>query len=167
MNFVPVSFVDASYCTAAYTTRYRARLQPSLDGEMEAIQLMRDGKPSSILGEWKSAKALLSKVRNAAAPFMKGKPAVLESANIISIGVDKALSWKKPDPGGPWAMLTLLPSPGAVLISGTEMHLPPVGQLTLISRDSFFSIVNTGPVPVVFLNVEARMPDADVPMEPD
>lgn len=157
--FQPVSFIDAANATAGYVTRFKVRLAPSLDGELDAIQLVKDGKPLPILGEWKSAKNLLSKVRNAAAPLLGGKPAVLENAAVVSLGVGKWLSWKMPDPGGPWGVMTMLPSPGASLISGVVNHQPPVGQLTLLSRDLPFSAVNVGPVPYVFLWLEARMPD--------
>lgn len=153
VNFAPLNFIDASRMTASYVTKYKVQLK---DGEI----ILRDGgKDLPVLGEWKSAKNVLSTIRSSAAPLLDGKPAFIEGAKLVSLGVNERRDWDDPPKSpGAWLWLSLLPSPAAMLFSGIESHNPPVGQLTAVARNQPFAAINLGRVPAVFLVLDARAP---------
>lgn len=154
MNFSTIGFIDASQATARYVTQFKARL----DGD--TIMLRQDAKDLPILGEWKSAKNLIAKVSNAAAPFLGGKPAVINMAQIFTLVPNEREDWAYVQLEGVRAYLPLLPSPGAMLFCGIEGCNPPVGQLTAVTaRHLPFSILNLGPVAASWLIVDAALPE--------
>lgn len=155
MNFTQIAFVDASSCTANYVKQFRAR---SRDG---TIFLRRDGKDELILGEWSSAKNLLTKVSNAAAPYLGNKPAKIIMAKIFTLVPNEREEWGKPQQEGVRAWLNLLPSPGAMLFSGIEGFNPAVGWLTVVNSRPIFSAVNLGDNAAVWLVVDVEMPKPD------
>lgn len=155
MNFTSIAFVDASQATAGYVKQFRARSQ---DG---TIFLRRDGKDESILGEWKSAKGLLTKVSNAAAPYLNGKPGKIVMAKVFTLVPNEREEWGKPQQEGVRAWLNLIPSPGAMLFSGIESANPPVGMLTVVNARPIFSAINLGDNAAVWLVVDVELPKAD------
>ena len=131
--------------------QFRARTE---DG---TIFLRRDGKDEPILKEWKSAKNLLTKVANAAAPYLGNKPANIIMAKIFTLVPNEREDWNVPRTEGVRAWLNLLPSPGAMLFSGIEGMNPPVGALTVINRRPIFSAVNLGPCAATWLVLDAEL----------
>lgn len=152
-NFQALCFVDGSSCTARYVTQFKARL----DGD--TIMLRSVAKDLPILGEWKSAKNLLAKISNAAAPFLGGKPALINMAQIFTLVPNEREEWGYINADGVRAYLPLLPSPGAMLFSGIEGCNPPVGMLTAIVSKAPFSMINLGPCAATWLVVDAAVPE--------
>jgi hypothetical protein len=152
-NFQSLCFIDSSSATARFVTQFKARMQG------DTLMLRQHQKDLPILEEWKSAKNLLTKVSNAAAPFLNGKPAVINMAQIFTLVPNEREDWQYIQPEGIRAYLPLLPSPGAMLFCGIEGCNPPVGQLTVIASPSLpFSILNLGPVAATWLVLDAAFP---------
>lgn len=153
MNFQSLAFVDGSACAARYVTQFKARL------EGDTIMLRSGGKDLPILKEWKSAKNLITKISNAAAPFLDGKPAKINTAYIYTLVPNEREEWGYLQPDGIRAYLPLLPSPNAMLFSGIEGANPPVGMLTVVNRAQPFSALNLGPVAATWMIVDAAIPE--------
>lgn len=151
MNFTPIAFLDTSFCSAGYVTRYKARLVN------DEISLRRDGKDQSILKEWKSAKNLIARVRNVGG----ARPANIINARIVCLPPGETHPWEFPDSPGIRGWLNLIPSPGAALFSGVEAANPPVGQLVIVSQTVPFSCLNLGPVAAVWMVFDAEIPAAE------
>lgn len=150
MNFQPVCFIEASQATAAYVKQFRARLKD------DKIEWRSGDQDLAILGEWKSAKRLLSKIEQALVGIQEC--ARVTDALIYALAPNTWQDWHTPDHTNVRAWLSLLPSPGAMLFSGLEAHNPPVGQLTVVSRAVPFSVVNLGPCAAVWLVLDVDLP---------
>jgi len=71
VNFSPIAFIDAATARRP-TSRNFGISWSSLRKALTVWPLRTDGKDEPILKDWKSARALLSKVRNAPAQMLKG-----------------------------------------------------------------------------------------------
>lgn len=183
-NFVSVGFIDASMMTATLLTRHKAlfeadtRRQEHLASphhDTQSILLRGPKSPSAenwledvpqvdlpALSEWKTAKALLARIKNAVAPLNDNKPGILGKAMIVSLKPNGFVDWHVDE--GSYAEthhrlhLCLVPSPGAWLYSGGEAFSPPVGLLTGVNNRVLHSALNTGPTARIHLIVDVRKP---------
>ncbi len=159
MNIVPLGFLDIATFAATYVQKYRAREHPLILRGM-------GGDATVILNEWKSAKALLTRVKNAAAPFFGGVPAELGGVYLDTL---------RPGESVPWAadeseyrrdyhdiVVCILPSPGAWVYCGGESAVLPWGQVTAINRAAMTSEVNFGPSSRTNLVIGVKRPDRAV-----
>lgn len=166
MSLHALRFVDASRMTAMYVVKFAERANAGLlplrdvkDGETEASDL-------PILKEWKSARALLTQIRNEAAGYFDGHVPTLGKAWLEIL---------PPMAGTPWSLeagdyadthvrtrTCLIPSPAALSFAGPAT--PPqnllVGVVHIVDHRQLCSEVNLGEHTRVHLVVDVRVPDA-------
>lgn len=187
MNFRALAFLDTSVCTATLVNKYRdawgqntqrQTTAGSPHHDTQAIFLRGPQNPTvenwfedipqvdyPILKEWKSARALLARIKDAVQPLFPNSSIVLGKAMIVRLKVGGYVDWHVDE--GDYAKvhdrahLCLLPSPGAFLYSGGETAQPAVGMLTYMNNRVPHSALNMGPVPRVHLIVDVRKPDPD------
>lgn len=165
MTIQPLGFIDTSQFTAMFllgkTQKARTedgilRLRDLKDGEVDASDL-------PIMKEWGSARALLSRLRAAAASFFDGKTPELGRAWVEVL---------PPGIGTPWESETgdyadqhvrtrtcLVPGSGAISYSGASYASLSVGVVNQIDHRSLCSEVNLGDYARVHLVVDVRVPD--------
>ncbi len=186
-NIVPLAFLDTSQFTATLVNKYRdqfgkdprrEKTAGSPHHDTQSILLRGPAKPTAqnwfedieqvdypILKEWKSARNLLSRIKNAAAPFLKGQPAVLGKVMIVQLKPHGVVDWHVDE--GEYAAahyrthLCLIPSPGAFVYSGPEMANLPVGQLTFFENRVLHCATNFGDFARTHLIVDVRRPEDD------
>ena len=161
----PVGFLDVSTFTARFILNYRQRLSddPAYPG-VQTIMLRSVAGAEPILKEWKSAREVLERLRNAVAPFLGGKPAVLGKAMVASLKPGGWTDWAHSDDeyaqGHLRLYVNMIPSPLAFIYSGGEAQNPLVGQITLFEQQALHSEINLGAVARVSLIVDVKRPVA-------
>lgn len=161
MNIAPIAFVDTWSFASTLFARYKDRFVGD-HHSMTMLPLRSEEGPLPILSEWKSAKALLSKIRTAAAPFMDGKAADLGAAALIHMKPGGFMEWTWE--GGEYAQahcrfhLCVVPAPGCAIYSGGESGVLPVGMLTYVNRLVLHSAVNHSDTPAIHLVVDLQKP---------
>ena len=180
MNFQPIALLDVTQFQGYLFTKYRDRWR-ALDREpgwgdasvillrapantaLDAWQLDADHVDDPVLAEWKSAKALLNRVRNAASGALGGKPADLGKALIVSLKPGGHIPWHLDE--GEYAErhtrfhLAISSNPAAWLLSGADRWQPGVGGLVWVNHRVLHSEVNFGDFPRIHLVVDVRKPD--------
>ena len=187
MNFRPLAFLDTQYVTATLVSKYRdawgreiqrQTAAGSPHHDTQAIFLRGPQNPTvenwfedipqvdyPILKDWKSARAILARIKDAIQPLFPDRPIILGKAMVVRLKVGGFVDWHVDE--GEYAKvhdrahLCLLPSPGAWLYSGGEVAQPPVGQLTYFNNRVPHSALNMGPVARTHLIVDVRKPSAD------
>ena len=154
----PICFLDVWAFSAALFTKHKDKFGG--DHHSAAILPLRSEEGAlAILGEWRTARALLSRIRVAAAPIMEGRSGTLGAAAVVQLRPGGFVEWSA-DPQAPPAFhLCIVPSPDAVLYCGGQSAVLPVGQLTYLNRRLLWSAVNFGPTPAIHLVVDVRGPD--------
>lgn len=165
MSIQPLGFIDTSAFTARFLTGKTQKertengvltLRDVKDGDTVATDL-------AILKEWGSARAILSRLRNAAAPFFDGVTPVLGRAWVEILPPGAGTPWEADF--GDYADLhvrtrtCLIPSPGALSHSGQAFATLMVGIVNLIDHKALCSEVNHGEHARVHLVVDVRVPD--------
>ena len=166
MNITQIGFLDVSACTATFVRLYREKLKPDASYEGAETLLLRGAESDSpLLKEWASARKLLARLKNEAAPFLNGKPAVLGKAMIVSLKPGAFTPWRYDD--SDYAQdhlrlyINLIPTPQAYIYSGGETANPPVGSVTFFNTQVLHSEINLGPCNRVSLIVDVKRPDQD------
>jgi hypothetical protein len=158
-----IGFIETAQMTARWVLKYHEQARDGvlklrdLDGEGEAVDL-------PILKEWRSAKALLSRLRASAAPFFQG------------VAPDIGKAWIEVVPplsGTPWTNETgdyadqhvrtrtcLVPSPNALSYSGVASAVLLVGIVTTVDHRLMCSEVNHGEYARTHLIVDVKIPSA-------
>lgn len=165
MTIQPLGFLDTSTMMAMYVVKHAKevgngilRLRDFKDDDTEATDL-------PILREWKSARAVLARIRSSAAPFFEGHTPVLGRAWIEIV---------PPQSGTPWSSdsddyaeahrrtrTCLIGGPGAMSYSGgTTANLLP-GMVNLVDHRALCSETNSGEYPRVHLIVDVKVPVED------
>lgn len=159
MNIRPLTFVDSWAFASILHGRYKDRFTGSAPGYSVLTLRDHDG-PLPILAEWKSAKALLSRIANAASPIFGGEVPDLGVAELVKISAGGVIPWNAEEPSE-WVSLALciVPAPGAWLYSGGEAAVLPVGQLTIVRRDLLHSAINLSNHPSITLVLRVRKTD--------
>ena len=159
-HIVPLEFIDTWAFSAALFARHKDRFTGD---HLAMLPLRSQGGPLPILSEWKSAKALLSKVRNAAAPLLGGKAGVLGEAALVRLAPGGYMEWTCETSEYALAHhrlhLCVVPAPGCCVLSGGESGVLPVGMLTYVNRSVLHSAVNFSDTPCIHLIVDVRAPD--------
>lgn len=186
-NFRPLAFLDTSTFTATLVNKYRDEwgkntqrqaFAGSPHRDTNSILLRGPQNPTvenwfedipqvdyPILKDWKSARALLARIKDAVQPILGETKAVLGKVMVVRLKVGGHVDWHVDQ--GEYAAkhdrthLCLLPSPGAWLYSGGEQYQPPVGQLTWFNNAVVHSALNMGPVARVHLICDIRKPDPE------
>lgn len=159
MNHIaPIGFLDTWAFSAALHNRHKDKFGGDHHSAM-LLPLRGPQGPLPVLAEWRSAKALLSRIRLMASTFMGGKAPVLGEAAVVQLRPHGFVEWSL-DPEAPPAFhLCIVPSPDAYLYAGGICAVLPVGQLTYLNRRVLWSAVNFGPSPVIHLVVDVKAPD--------
>lgn len=158
-----IAFLDTSNFTALFVVKYRERMAEGLlplraikEGDEEASDL-------PILKEWKAARALLSRIRTGAAPFLGGQAATLGKAWVETLPPGAHTPWTKEE--GEYAdsflrtRTCLVPAPGAWSYAGGSGLCLPVGSLHLVDPRSLASEINVGEHARTHLIVDIRRPE--------
>lgn len=176
----PITVLDVSQIAAFLATKHRSRLDEAPD-PLHAdtkIILLRGPKKQSpeawkadveqvdqpVLKEWKSASAMLTRIRNGAAPFFGGQVPDIGRAYIEQLRPGGKIDWNIET--GAYAEayvrlhLCLVPTPGAFLYSGTQSMCLPWGQLAVVEHRIWNSAMNFGNWPRTHLVVDVRRSDA-------
>lgn len=160
----PLTFLDTWAMSSTLFARYKDRFGG--DHHSAAVLPLRSGDgPLPILAEWKSAKALLSRIRAAAAPFMDGRTPELGAAALVQLRPGGFVEWSADetpvDQSYSSLHLCLVPAPDAWVYSGGQCAVLPVGQLTYVNRRVLWSAANFSPTPAIHLVVDVRRAEAD------
>ena len=157
-----VGFLETSQFTALFVVKYRERM---VDG-MLPLRAIKEGDEDAtdcaILKEWKSARALLTRFRAAAAPFLGGQSATIGRAWVESL---------PPGASTPWTMdetdygrshyrtrVCLIPSPGAWSYSHGAAALLAVGAVNIFDPTLASCEVNFGDHPRTHLVIDVCRP---------
>lgn len=157
MNIVPIGYIDSWAFSATLHSKYKDRFGGD-HHSMSILPLRSEESALPILAEWKSAKALLTRIRTAAAPFFGGETPELGTAALVKVIGGGYVEWGIRESDWVSLHLCIVPSPGAWTYSGGEGVVLPVGQLTFINRNAIHSAINLGHHAVIHLVVDARKP---------
>lgn len=158
----PVGFVDTAFFTAALIGKYRDKLAGGLlplrarDGEGEAADL-------PILKDWKSGKALLTRLRSQLAMFNQGKPVRLGEAALEQLDTGASTEWCEDEDEYSLAVfrlrISLVPSAGDWLYCNGAQISPAVGHIINYDHTKLHSAVNFGPCRRIHLIVDVMRPE--------
>lgn len=166
MSIRPVGFLDLSNMTSTFVRTYRERLKDDSNYPGAQTLLLRSAtSDGSILKDWKTARAVLMRLKNEAAPFLGGKPAVLGKAMVVSLKPSSWTDWEFSDDEYSLAHIRLhicmVPSPLAFVYSGGAGLNLPVGQVFAVDQQALHSEINLGPCARVHIVVDIRKPEED------
>ena len=166
MTIKPLGFIDTSTFAAMFllgkaqkerTENGVLRLRDIKDGEADASDL-------AILKEWKSARALLSRLRSAAAAYFDGVTPKLGRAWVEVLPPGVGTPWESE--AGDYAdnhvrtRTALVSNPGAVSYCGSAFAVLNIGWVNQVDHHQLCSELNIGDYPRVHLVVDVRIPDA-------
>ncbi len=126
---------------------------------MSVLPLRSEDGALPILAEWKSAKALLNRLRLMAAAYLNAHDLELGEAALVLLKAQGMVEWSVRESDWASLQLCIVPSPSAWVYSGGECSVLPVGQLTFVNRRVLHSAVNFGNHPCIHLVVDVRKPD--------
>lgn len=153
MNIVPLGFLDVSAFAATYVQKYRSRPHP-------LILRSSEGENQSLLTEWKSARALLTRVKNAAATFNGGQPPDLGFVRVNMLAPGACKPWEADESEYRREFhelrVCIIPSPGAWTYCGGEARNIPWGEVVAVNRAALSSEVNFGPISRTHLVIDIR-----------
>lgn len=164
MSITPIGFIDVSIFTSMLLLKHKDRASEGilrlrdLGDEGDAVDL-------PILKEWKSARAVLSKIRSGAAPHFGGKTPELGRAWIEILPPLSGTPWTAED--GEYAdqhirtRTCLVPAPLAVSYSGVSSATLAVGMVNRIEHRALCSEANFSENARIHLIADIRVPDAD------
>jgi len=160
----PIGFLDTSSFTAGFVHKYRERMA---EGVLYLRQLKEGDEEASdlpIVKEWRAARALLSRLRTGAAPYLKGEAAILGKAWIETLPPESVKPWNREDDDYVRSHFrtrtTLIPAPGAWSHSGGVSLCLAVGSVNLTDPTLFSSEVNFGDYARTHLVVDIQRPAA-------
>lgn len=161
-----VAFLDLSTFTATYVRSYKEELKDDASyAGAQTVHLRSADADLPVLKEWRSARALLQRLRNEAAPFLGGKPAVLGRAFIVSLKPQAFTDWQRHEDAYSLEHMRLIvpmiPSPGYTVFSGGVGLNPPVGQVTFVDVQNLHSEINLGLCACANLVVDVRRSPED------
>ncbi len=164
MTIRALGFLDTAPFTSIYWVKYREKVENGIlrlrdikDGDADASDL-------PILKEWKSARALLARVRTSAAALMEGVTPELGKAWIEVVPPLAGTPWDSEH--GEYAdthhrtRTCLIGGPGAMSYSGQAAANLLPGIVHLVDHHALCSEVNGGEYVRVHLIVDIKIPDA-------
>ena len=163
MNIRSIAFLDTSFFQSALIGKYRQAFAPSTDPLHHGLDILP--LTANTLREWKSGRALLSRIKAGAAPFFDGKSAELGDAAVLAVKPGAWIDWHADE--GEYAEshlrlhLCIVPSPGAYVFCGIENAILPVGQIVFVNHRVLHSEINVGDYTTYKLVVDVKRPDAD------
>ncbi len=147
-----VGFVDASFFTAMFVTKYKAQLVG--EGPLRTLPLMKDGSPLPVLKEWKSGRSLLGRIKSA---FNTDEPVEFGDVAIMQLDAGGYVPWDADSESVVRRYhLCLVPSPSCWLYSAGSGLVAPVGQLTEVNHRALYSVVNFSEYACTHLVLDAK-----------
>jgi hypothetical protein len=163
VNIRPLAFVDTSSMAATMLTRHKKDFTASAREGVHTLPLAPE-----LLKDWRSASSLLTRIRSGSAPFLGGKPAVIDRATLVML---------MPGAHIPWAVetddyaaahnrlhLCLVQVPGATVYSGGDAAALLVGQVTWVNHRVLNSEANFGSYPSYKLVLDIEHDPVGTPM---
>lgn len=153
--------------TAALLTRHKSAWSEAVEG-VEVIPLRHtpDGAeksmPTPLMREWPSAKGVMAQIKKIAGLILEGEEVRFGDAVIERFAPGAYTDWAQDK--GDYAtahhrlQMCLVPSPGAVVISGGVSWQPPTYMLTWVSHEALHSTLNLGDYPFIRLVVDVEKP---------
>ena len=157
----PLGFIDTTTFSAMFHMKHRERMK---DGVLPLRGIYDDVDPvdALILKEWKSARALLQRIRNKAAETLKADTH-LGKAFIETLPPHTGLPWtlEEQEYASRFARLRicLASAPGCWSFSGSANAQLAVGIVNLIENRQLCSEVNFSEYPRTHLVVDVRRSD--------
>lgn len=159
-----IGFLDVSECAATWVRVYKQKMKDEGDGRQTMI-LRGAESDAPVLKEWASARKLLQRMKNEAAPYLGGKAAVLGKASVLVMKPQAFTQWRVDDDPYTAAhirtMTCLVPSPLALIYSGGAAANLAVGTVTVVGQHMLHSMVNLGVNAACYLIVDLCRPDED------
>lgn len=159
-----IAFVDASLFTAHFVVKFRdAYMQ---DGQLSLRAVSDNGVDIDdlpALKAWKSARTLLSKIRNGAAPFFDGRVPELGRVWVETLPPDTCSPWEREE--GEYAeshirtRLCIVPAVDAYTCCGPERLVIPPSLIHVVDHRKFCSEMNLGQNARTHLIVDLKVPD--------
>lgn len=164
MSIQPLGFLDTSQMTALFVAKRDIRDQVR-EGILQLRELGDDlaAQDLPILKDWKSARALLSRLRASAAPHFGGRTPELGRAWIEVLPPLSGTPWTAEE--GDYAdtvrrtRTCLIPCPGAASHSGMASATLNVGYVHLVEHRALCSEVNFSEHTRVHLIVDVVIPE--------
>jgi hypothetical protein len=177
----PITVMDVTQITAFLTTKHRQRFEddprkasPYKDTKIILLRGPKKPTPEAwkadveqvdqpVLKEWKSAGAILTRIKNGAAQFFGGEVPEMGRAYIETLKPGGKIDWHVED--GDYAAahvrlrLCLVPNPAAHLFCGLTSRCLPWGELVRVEHRVLHSAVNLGNWATVNLVVDVRRGD--------
>lgn len=153
--------------TAALLTRHKSAWTDLQDG-VQVIPLRHtpDGAEHALatplMREWPSAKGVFAQIKKAAAMVLEGAEVRFGDAAIERFAPGAYTEWTRDE--GDYAsahyrlQLCLVPSPGALVISGGVHWQPAAFMLTWVNHQALHSTLNLGDYPFIRLAVDVEKP---------
>lgn len=161
----PLQFLDTATFTAYFLLKHKAKMD---NGILPLRDLQDDDEAPSdmpVLAEWKSAKALLTKLRNGAAAYFEDKVPELGRSWIETLPPESGTPWTRET--GDYAdehirlRICLIPAPDAFTFSGQASAILGVGVVNMVDHKQLCSEVNLGGYARTHLVVDVRKPDEE------
>ncbi len=161
----PVGFVELSRFTAAFVVQYR---QNAVDN---ILQLRSPDEDFPLLKEWKSARAVLTRIQAGAAPLLGGKPVKLGRVWIETLDGGRGTPWAQEEDEYAQSHIRtrtcMIPTHDAYSYSGNFRELLNVGVINFIEHRILHSEVNFSPYPRTHLIVDIKKPEPEAVADPE
>jgi hypothetical protein len=152
-----IGFLDVSTFTAMYLVKHKDR---AVDGFLP----LRAKDDLPILREWKSARALLTRIRNQAA-VLRGSAVEFGPVGVETLAPQSGLPWRIEDEDHTalYARLrvALVTAPNSWVFSGMSNAHLPVGVVHLVENRTLCSQLNLSDTPTVHLVIDIKRPDVE------
>lgn len=157
-----IGFIDTSVFTATFVLKHKAKL---LEGVL-ALRTIKsddaDASDTAIMADWKSGRALLTRLRVGAAPYFDGKTPTLGRAWIEHLPPRTATPWLIEDDDYADAHVRtrtcLIQSPSAASFCGVQNANLLVGIVTALDMRQLCSEANFSDYPRTHLVVDVKRP---------
>lgn len=161
MNIQSVGWLDTSLVWMRLRLSYWDRFEG--DGDLETLHLLDDeGEELPILkGEkgWKGVGTFLTKLSNAAAPFLNNRPAEFAGVWLDRLKPNGKTNWGQTDePDLLRVHICLAGPPNALFYCGGEAAVLGVGVVNYINVGALHSRVNFGNAPAIHMVANVRRP---------
>lgn len=148
----PVGYIDVSTFTAYYLLKYKH------------VTVLREEDDAAILKEWKSARALLTRIKNQAAEI-RNSPVILGRVSIETLDAKTGTQWATDEAAYSDLFMRLriplIAPPGCWTFSGLASAQLAVGQINVIENRLLYSEVNHSEHPRTHLIVDITRPNVE------
>lgn len=164
MNIVSTGvFLQTADFAAFFQVRYKKQLNEGLLYLRDIPEDSDTAHDCPILGEWKTAQALLKRFRAAGAAFLGGEPAKLGKVWIEQLPGDSATPWRKEEDDYAQAHIRtrtcIIPAMDCYSFSGVQGLILSTGIVNVIEHRILNCEINLSAYPRVHLIVDVQRPE--------